>query len=1053
MRTTTVPGNNAEIKVVEPPRVRHLLIYYFLQGLGLSLFFVVANSMFLQSFVAADLPGAYLVSAVVMLVLGRVYDMVEQRVAMYKRASLLILMALSVFALFAASQVSASTLVPFLMFVWYRVLFTISDLEFWGLSNLFFDTRESKSLFGWINMREAPAKVVGYFSVGLLLQVVELPMLLAISGVAFLVNYFVARKLLDPAYAKEERVVASKPEKASLLRFEGRKLLVLLCLISFIIVVIFTIVNFSFLSLLEDREHSVKELATLLSVVFGIASLLVVVGKTVLTNKNMARLGAMASMVSLPLFLIVTCALLFAKNDILEERFLTYYMILIAGGRLFREAFFAPVFVSLAQPLPNHIRQRSYTFVKTIAEPLGIALAAVIIYYVLRRTALPDLNTGTLIIMGAAALLVLLALLAFRIYVSVFKLAIANKTLVTRAIDSFNSYSQDIIRQKLESRLPEEVIYAHQLCSEANTHFFEMEPGRLLRHDSAAVRLYALNQMSVDTPFSDTDILIYLGLHDPSLEVRQAAIEHLGARYNERFADEYNNLLEHLDLKLREAALRGLMESGNPEIIMIAGQKLNDLINSDDAQLNMIGASIIGDIKLHSHFKYLQKFFHHKDIAVRKAAILAAGKLARPELMQEIFSLIGDESQSGEVVQALAMYKNVAVNYLLEHKEIIEKHPDAILEYCSYVDERIASKLICEYLLPQAEAAMLDHCLGTLNTINVESGEVDRGVVELKLVATGTFIYNCLYYMDGLGPDAAVLADALEVEVKNAKRRLLLLLSLLYNRKDLARVIAVWDEGGDNAKFLKALDTVLDDSHKKRFRPIFELTDLGALKNFLSQFYPAPAQADVSDVVLTGPKNNRFLMWTQAAALYTNLLFLSDEVLQLYKDHQESMIAQMANLALSRQPFVLRMVGDDTSGNFHTDDANPDPLLQIERIQVLKTIPIFETYSQEMLSAISAMMQEQRFKPNELVYGEGEPGDYMFIIYYGNISMFNGVQEIMQQGSKEVFVKIDSPDQKLASARANAETLLFRIKGEDIEALRDKHPVMVRRMLTLFTTI
>lgn len=1052
MQSTPINAQAAEIRAVEPPRVRHLLIYYFLQGLGLSIFFVVANSLFLSSFVAADLPGAYLVSAAVLFLLGRMYDMVAKRVSSRGRTPLLIFMSVTVFVLFAGTQLWANTWVPFALFVWYRVLYTFSDLEFWGLSNLFFETREAKSLFGFINMRDIPARVVGFFSVGLLVQVVDIPGLLVIAGIAFFVNFFVARQLLDPRYAKDPQAAETGKKNISFLRFDGKALLLLLGMLAITGITIFTIVNFVFLSLAEDRVHRAAELATYLGVVFGIANLLIVAGKTIATNKITEKIGARASMLALPVFLILTAALLLVRGSGMEEKYLTFYVILLAGGRVLNEVLFTPVFVSLAQPLPDHVRQRSYIFIKTIAEPVGLALAAVVIYYAIRRLPLPNLDNATYIVPALAVVMILLILVTFQSYITAFKKAMADKTLVTRAIDSFNSFSQAIIKEKLDSPEPEDVIYAYKICSEANTHFFEMQPARLLRHESAEVRLYALKQMSVDTPFSDTDILIHLSANDPSIQVRQAAIEHLGARYKDSFADDYNALLENTDLKLREAALRGLMESGNPEIIMIAGQKLNELIASPLPELNSMAASIIGDIKLNSHYKHLQHYFEHSDARVRKAAIIAAGKLAQPQLMPLLFNLFEDGTQLEDVVTALAAYGNTAVAYLLDHKEIIERYPGQVLALCRKLDDKTAARLIAAHLLPLAENALLDECLQALADLDVSRVDADRGVLELKLVNAGSFIYTCLYYIDTLEADATILRQALDAEIKNTRRRLLLLLSLMYDKKEFARVIRVADQPGNNKGQLTGmLEGILDANHRKRFLPIFELEDYTALNEYLKQFYPGAIKEDASEAILVGAKKSRFRLWTQAAALYTYLLFLSDEVLKRYNDHNEEMISEMVRLALSRKPFVLRMIGDDSSGSFSTDEA--DPLLKIERIMVLKSIPIFEQFPQDMLAAISGIMTEQRFKTNELVYKEGEPGDYIFIIYYGTVSMYNGVQEIMQQGGKEVFVKIATEDQKLASARAQNDTLLFKIGKEDIEALSDQQPVMVNHMLRLFTTL
>lgn len=1054
MQTAQTNTSPEDVRIVEPPRVRHLLIYYFLQGFGLSLFFVVAYSLFLSSFVAADLPGVYVMSALGVFIIGRIYDLIVQRMSMRKRSPLLVLVAFSIIALYVGTQLWANTWVPFMLFIAYRLLFTFSDLEFWSLSNLFFETREAKSLFGWINMRDIPAKMLGFFSVGFLVQVVELNTLLLISAFAFLLSFVVLYQLLDPRYAKEGRLPTAEENKASIFRFDGKWLLLLLCALAFVVVIIFSVANFTFLSLIEDRVHRASDLARYLGIVFGVASLFTAIGKTLLTNKMLEKIGATVAMLSFPVFIIIIAGIVSMHKGVgQEDYYLTYFILLLAGGKVFRDSLYMPVFLSLTQPLSAHIRQRSYIFIKTVAEPFGLAAAGVIIFYFIRRPQLPDFETAALIELLLGALAAILVFASFRRYIYAFRQAMIKRNLVTRAIDSFNSYSQSIIKEKLNSRNPDDVIYAYKICSEANTHFFEMEPDRLLRHEADKVRLYALQQMSVDTPFSDTDILIQLSINDPSPEVRQAAVEHLGARYKDSFADEYNALLENPDPKLREAALRGLMESGNPEIIMIAGQKLNDLVASPQQELNIMAASIIGDIKLQSHYKHLQKYFELSHIAVRKSALLAAGKLVNPQLLPSLFGLLGDAELADELMPTIAAYKNVAVSYLQEHTDVVKRYPAQVLSLCLLLDDAAAANIIVNLLLPIAETELLDECLQVLHDLKTDKMDADRGVVELKLVNAGLLIYTSCHYAGMLHSSAMVLKEALETEVKNGKRRMLLLLSLMYDKKAFNKIISVFDQVGSNSpQLVSMLDVVLDANHKKRFLPVYEHEDCAELESYLKQFYPQEITADVSDAILLGDKKSKYLLWTQAAALYTDLLVLSDEVLSRYELHEEEMITEMVKLALSRKPFVLRMVGDDSSGSFGADNDS-DPLLKIERIMVLKSIPIFEDFTQDMLAEISGIMTEQRFKNNEMVYREGEPGNSIFIIYYGAVSMYNGIQEIMQQGGKEVFVKIDTADQKMASARAQSDTLLFRIDKEDIMKLGTRRSDISANMLALFTTV
>ena len=1044
----------AHVQEVEPPRVRHLLIYYFLQGIGLSLFFTVANALFLSSFVANDLPMAYIGSAIVLLILGKGYDLLAQKVSVNNRAFLLIVISVSVLLLYIFTQVIPAVWVAFLLFVWSRVLFSITDLEFWGITNLLNDTRHSKSLFGWMNMRDVPAKVIGYFSVGLLLQVVELPVLLLIAGIVFFINFFVLRLLLDPRYAKPESATATAPLKAApIWHFGASGLMLLLSLLAVIGVICFSFINFTFLWQVEDKFHTASELASYIGLVFGIAYAIIAVGKVVFTNKLLAMIGGRAAMLLLPLYILVAGIFLYTRVANPEEHLITFFVVLLVGAEVFRSVFYQPVLLTLTQPLPAALRQRSYIVLKGLVEPLGLAFAGVVLYYIIGKNTHPDMRFINQLLMGLAVVWAGLVLLTFGKYISTLKAAISEKALATRSIDSFNSFSQAIMKEKLQSSNPEEVIYAHQLCADNDPNFFPAEVGKLLRHEATSVRKYALEKMSLRQPFTDMDILIYLGNKDASVYIRQLAIIQLGARYKDSFSDEYNAFLDHEDLRIREAAIKGLMESGNPEIIMIASHKLNDLIKGTDAKQNIAAATIIGDMHLNSHYTHLEQFFKNSDVKVRIAAIKAAAKLVHPKLMPVLFTMFTGKEQIEETIIALSNYKTDVINYLMLHKELLQQYPAEILGICKRIDDKIAVMLICQYILPQSETEVLDESLQALYVTKAEKTDVDRGTVELKLISLGAFLHSCLHYHAQLPDTAYILKDALASEIKNAKRRLLLLLSLLYDKKAFARIIAAVDKmtPANKEATIKMFDA-LDDNHRKRFLPVFDLTDNAALMEHMSKFYTLQVKEDVCEAILLHTKSP-FLLWTQAVALYTNLLELSDDILLPYKDHPEEMISEMVQLALSRKPFALRMIEDDSNVNFVNDQSQGDRLLNIEKLVALKSIPLFHSFSQSMLSAMSNVMTEQRYTQGNVVYEEGADGEIMYIIYYGIVSLFNGTMEIMRTGRKEVLVKIDSADQRLASAKAFTDTLLFMVNKEDIEALKYKQPEMAQSVLNMFSKV
>jgi hypothetical protein len=75
--------------------------------------------------------------------------------------SMTLFIALS-FLLFRFSVDAMPPAFLYLMLAWFNVLYLLNNLEFWGITSLLFDVRQSKRLFGLISAGDIPAKFIGY---------------------------------------------------------------------------------------------------------------------------------------------------------------------------------------------------------------------------------------------------------------------------------------------------------------------------------------------------------------------------------------------------------------------------------------------------------------------------------------------------------------------------------------------------------------------------------------------------------------------------------------------------------------------------------------------------------------------------------------------------------------------------------------------------------------------------------------------------------------------------------------------------------------------------
>jgi signal transduction histidine kinase len=98
--------------------------------------------------------------------------------------------------------------------------------------------------------------------------------------------------------------------------------------------------------------------------------------------------------------------------------------------------------------------------------------------------------------------------------------------------------------------------------------------------------------------------------------------------------------------------------------------------------------------------------------------------------------------------------------------------------------------------------------------------------------------------------------------------------------------------------------------------------------------------------------------------------------------------------------------------------------------------------------ALASLMQEQRYRPGDVVFGEGAPGDAMYLIWAGRVAVVKGDFQsptiLGYRGPGEVVGEMalleDAP--RWASLVALEELRLLRVGRENFRQLLDSHPAI-----------
>lgn len=131
--------------------------------------------------------------------------------------------------------------------------------------------------------------------------------------------------------------------------------------------------------------------------------------------------------------------------------------------------------------------------------------------------------------------------------------------------------------------------------------------------------------------------------------------------------------------------------------------------------------------------------------------------------------------------------------------------------------------------------------------------------------------------------------------------------------------------------------------------------------------------------------------------------------------------------------------------------STADRLLLIEKVLILKSLPIFKDTPENILADLAPLMEEEEFEMNTLVFNEGEIGDCMYIIHRGAIRIHKQETILAELGEKEVFGELSLLDAETrsASATCSSDCTLFRIDQEPFYELIDARPEIARGFIKI----
>jgi hypothetical protein len=362
-------------------------LHNFLLGIGTILVYVSANVILLENHPERNLPLAYGVAALAMMAVSKVYAHYEHHLSLQNlavRVLLAVVVLTGVLGVLITLGHSVAAAVAIM--AGYRIIYLLTNLEFWGVSAVVFDVRQGRRLFSVISSGDMPAKAMGAVLAILIHHHSDLLWLLLTAFGAYL-GALLTLQATGRLHAVEVKAAAraarTQAVAPGLRKWFGDSQLVLsLCLSLTAIAAVTTSIEYSFFVNVKQKFHDQAAVMQYVGRVLVLTYLLASLFKLLFSHAVLNQIGMRRMLEVLPIVVLIGL-LLFGGLQLAqagESTLLLYFCGLYLVLEVVRRAIFDPVFLVLFQPLSAPERLQAHTLVKGFYEPLGMALAGGLLF-------------------------------------------------------------------------------------------------------------------------------------------------------------------------------------------------------------------------------------------------------------------------------------------------------------------------------------------------------------------------------------------------------------------------------------------------------------------------------------------------------------------------------------------------------------------------------------------------------------------------------------------------------------------------------------------------
>ncbi|WP_432412903.1 NTP/NDP exchange transporter [Rasiella sp. SM2506] len=837
-------------------------LYIFLLITVLLMVKPTVNALFLSKLGAAHLPYAYMLVAVIAVIVSYFYNKGVKQFSLRKITTGTLIFFSLIFALlsFLMYTNSINNWVLYGYYLSVSIFAVLVTSQFWIIANMVYNAREAKRLFGFIGAGAIAGGIFGGYLTTIIASsfgnrvVILVAACLIVCCVPILQTVWKLRVEKLNMYIRKQRKGAIQGSYSSPFKLIiNSKHLTYLAAIVGVGVVMAKLVDFQFSDFANKAIPDSDELASFFGFWFSSFNVIALLIQLFLTNRLLAWLGVTTNLLILPLGIAIGCLLFLTFPEL-------WVLIIIKGmdGSFKQSINKAGIELSIL-PIPSHIKNEAKSYIDVVVDSIATGLAGLMLIFIIRKLELSTSYITVIILLFLFIWMVLIYKLR-EAYFQSFRSNIQN-SLVGASVENknlkFNRTSKSTINILTQGDETEIITMLDHLA-DFKLYTFRPHIVNLLKHESPKVKAAAISQLHYYNKGTATEYIKEL-IHFKNDEVVYAAMDYL---LNHTDIKEENIFKSYLDSPtdyISNAALLCLAKDASSNKKLALRYHLSDRLDAKIKELFSVENDLrkqevaelmlaVGYAKDPRFYSFISANFNNRDPYLIKFAITAAGLTAHEPFINQLLDFLAEKPFREAATEALQAY-GVGITKKVLQLELSESLPDTIKPYIPELIQsfktRDSVKVLMRFLQSK-DFVIRTEAAKSLNTLKLEnvSLAVDQRMLTRILLRESVFYRNTLHAIitlkgfidtsqtDSLDTDAEIessiarenLVDLLLEQLNQSLDCIFKLFSLKYDQADIdTAYFGLKSEKQDvRINAIEFLDNLLKSRLKSNILPLIE---------------------------------------------------------------------------------------------------------------------------------------------------------------------------------------------------------------------------------------